>query len=150
MLESIKKKLESIKKNMKTKSFKIISLLFFIFLFAFVANAQNGDDSNKTGTTAENQEKDRPLKIIKKAQPSIDNFRECFISLRVTHLSGRVKVTFHSSGKITGVEIVAPSGCEEFDKESLRVARKIKFEPAIKNGEAVTETKSVEYKAGIY
>lgn len=134
---------------MKTNHSKIVLLLFFTFLFVFAANAQTGGNSNKTVESVEKQEKDQPLKIIRKTPPSIDSFRQCFKILGTSRLSIRVRVVFHSSGKITGAEIAATSGCEYFDKESLRVAQKIKFRPEIKNGEAVTVTKSVEYTAGI-
>jgi TonB family protein len=57
----------------------------------------------------------------------------------------KIKVTFHSSGKVTMAEIAESSGCKFFDKETLRVARKIKFNPEIKNGEAATVIKTIEY-----
>lgn len=37
------------------------------------------------------------------------------------------------------------SGCLSFDNNALSVARKIKFEPEIKDGEAITVTGLVEY-----
>jgi TonB family protein len=54
-------------------------------------------------------------------------------------------VTFHSSAKVTGVEVVSTSGCEYFDRASVEAAMKIKFQPAIKNGEAQTTVKAVQY-----
>jgi TonB family protein len=131
---------------MKKLMTAVFSLLFLaIVLTGGTAKAQTSD-SNKE----QKQEKDRPLTITGKTPPSIDTFQACFKTKRATHLLIKLKVTFHSSGKITGAEIVAPSGCEYFDKESLRVAHKIKFKPQIKNGEAVTAVKTVEYQAGIY
>jgi TonB family protein len=127
----------------------VFSLLFFALVLTAATVKAQTSDSNKE-QKVEKQEKDRPLKIIRKAPVRLDSFRQCFETLRTAELTIRIRVTFHSSGKITGAEIVAPSGCEYFDKESLRVAYKIKFEPQIKDGEAVTAIKSVEYKAGIY
>ncbi|HEX8735816.1 MAG TPA: TonB family protein [Pyrinomonadaceae bacterium] len=135
---------------------KLITAVFALMFLAMVltagtAKAQTSEtnDSNKQ-QKVEKQEKDRPLKITGKTPPSIDTFQKCFRDQRNAELTIRIKVTFHSSGKITGAEIVAPSGCEYFDKESLRVAHKIKFKPQIKDGEAVTAIKTVEYKAGVY
>jgi TonB family protein len=129
---------------------KLIITLFTFFLFALVfsgaANAQSGGSTDST----KKQEKDRPLKITGKSSPSRDTFSKCFKKRQYASLFIRLRVVFHSSGKITGMEIVTPSGCEYFDKESLEVTQKIKFEPAIKNGEAVTVTRTVEYKAGLY
>jgi TonB family protein len=46
--------------------------------------------------------------------------------------------------------IAEPSGCESFDKEALRLARKIKFKPAVKDGVPITVVKTTEYGAYIY
>ncbi|HEX8368358.1 MAG TPA: energy transducer TonB [Pyrinomonadaceae bacterium] len=124
----------------------LFSLLFFALLSVGAANAQTDNSAN---STKEQGTVNQPLKIIRKTPPSIDSFRQCFETQGDSRLSIRVRVTFHSSGKVTDAEIVNTSGCEYFDKEAVRVAKKIKFEPEIKNGEAVTVTKSVEYKAGI-
>jgi TonB family protein len=57
----------------------------------------------------------------------------------------RLKVTFDKSGKVTNVDVARPSGCSAFDRNAVKAAKKIKFEPAIKNGEAITMVKQVEY-----
>ena len=129
---------------------KLVITLFTFFLFALVfSGAANAQSTGSTDSTKK-QEKDRPLEITGKSSPSRDTFSKCFETHRYASLFIRLRVVFHSSGKITGAEIVTPSGCEYFDKESLKVTQKIKFKPAIKNGEAVTVTKIVEFKAGVY
>ncbi|HEX9962727.1 MAG TPA: TonB family protein [Pyrinomonadaceae bacterium] len=130
------------------KKLIITSFAYFIFALVFTgaANAQSGSPTDST----KKQETDRPLKITRSASPSRDTFSKCFKKQATGQLFIRLRAIFHSSGKITGAEIVTPSGCEYFDKESLGVVQKIKFKPEIKNGEAVTVTKIVEFKAGVY
>ena len=105
--------------------------LVALLLFAFAAHGQNAnvspvDDNN------------RPLKVKKKphAAPGYCSPNEG-VAL--------VRTTFDKSGKVTGVALIKPSGCNEFDERALAAARRISFEPALKNGEAVTVVKTIEY-----
>lgn len=125
--------------------FITITITILIFCFASGANAQTNSSSNSS-----NKPQDRPLEI--KSKPRIDPnvFNRCFEGERNTGIKAKVKVTFHSSGKVTEVEIAESSGCEYFDKEALRIAKKIKFKPAIKDGEPITVVKITEYGAYIY
>jgi TonB family protein len=81
---------------------------------------------------------DRPLKILKKphARPG-----DC----RQDGGTTTVKVVFDKSGKVTDAFLLMPSGCREFDDRAIAAALKIKFEPAIKNGQPVTVSKRIEY-----
>ena len=119
---------------MKQKLLAIFSVLFVTVLFVFAAHAQTDNNSDKT----EKQEKDRPLKIKRKPSPAIGNCEQD---------SGRtrLRITFEKTAKVTDVEIVASSGCDSFDKNSVEAAKRIKFEPQIKGGEPITVTKLVEY-----
>ena len=96
------------------------------------------------GTAVSAQDVDKPMKVIKKPQP---NARGC-----QPGTSGRasVRVTFDKSGKVTEAEMISPSGCAPFDKSAILAARQIKFEPAKKNGTAVTTVRPVEYTYAIY
>jgi outer membrane biosynthesis protein TonB len=58
-----------------------------------------------------------------------------------------LKVVLHKSGIVSEVSLIEKSGCS-FDQESIRVARKIKFEPAKKDGEPVSQYILVEYDFG--
>ena len=90
------------------------------------------------------QKDDAPLKITSKPQA---NARGCKPgSSGVTS----VRVTFDKSGKVTEATTIAASGCGPFDREALRAARNIKFEPARKKGGPVTTVKTVEYAFRIY
>ena len=55
-----------------------------------------------------------------------------------------LKVVLHKSGIVSDVTLVKKSGCS-YDKDAIRVARKIKFEPAKKDGEDVSQYLTVEY-----
>ena len=119
-----------------------IVLVAFLFVFAVVSNAQT-DNSPKSTQKSEQEEK--PLKIKNKPQvqykPEDCNASKSFVNL---------KVTFDKSGKISKAEIAKSSGCEKFDRQALSAARKIKFTPAMKNGEPVTVTKTVQYTFEIF
>jgi TonB family protein len=123
---------------MKTIS-NLLIILFLCFAFAVSSNAQTS-----------NNQQDRPLKIKSKPQISPSVFSRCLEGKRNTGIRALVKVTFHSSGKVTEVEIEESSGCEHFDKEALRIAKKLKFKPAIKDGEPITVVKTTEYGAYIH
>src|SRR5687768_2662862 len=84
------------------------------------------------------------LKIIKKPHPK--GARKCSPSAG----TALVRVTFHSSGTVSDVELRQSSGCYAFDQSALEVARRIEFEPEMKDGEAVTVVKMVEYSYRIY
>lgn len=83
-----------------------------------------------------------PLKILKKSSPSFRNCRS--ISAEIT-----LRVTFDKSARVTNIEILSPSGCESFDRSSVRVAKKIKFTPAQYAGEPVTVKKKIIYSGRI-
>ena len=128
---------------MKTLKSSFFCLIIFTFAFIIPAIAQNS-------AQRKNQPQDRPLEITRKSKLSWDVLTKCFSEdQRNTFLLIKVRVTFHSTGKVTDVEIAETSGCDYFNEEAVRAARKTKFKPAIKNGEAVTVVKLMEYQAGI-
>lgn len=93
---------------------------------------------------ASGQGADTPLKVTRKPQASARGCKPGSSGLT------SVKVTFDKSGKVTEATTIAASGCGPFDREALRAARDIKFEPAKKNGVPVTTVKTVEYAFKIY
>lgn len=114
---------------------QVFVLTLFVFGSVFVAGTID--------TTA--QQADRALKILKKPNAKTDG--ECG---KTGEGRIRVRVTFGTEAKVTNVEIVDKSTCSTFDKNAVKAAYRIKFEPAIKNGEAITVTKLVEYKYEIF
>lgn len=132
---------------MKTSLSKIIAVAAFSFLFVLAVNAQSGNNKNKIGN--DEQLKDRPLEITEKQPPRTEIFGQCFRDYGTAYLKVAVRITFDKSGKVTNVETVKESGCKDFDIESIRVAEKIKFKPAVKDGEPITVTKTVVYVGGV-
>jgi TonB family protein len=115
---------------MKKNLFICFSVVLSFLTFAGASAAQAVNVSKKAA--------DQPVKILKKP---VVQLGRCSQSSGITKL----RVTFDKSAKITAAAIVQSSGCEEFDKNALRAALGIKFKPAVKNGEAVTVSKPVEY-----
>lgn len=129
---------------MKTKTLTVAFLLFLSLTLSVSAKAQSNEKANKSGEQTEKKSdekvaQDRPFKIIKNSYPR-NIYGRCEDDILV-----RLRVTFHSSAKVTDVEIVSPSGCDYFDREAVEAAQKIKFQPAIKDGEAQTAVKVIEY-----
>ena len=119
----------------------IFAVLLFALAFAGNSNAQTNNSSNSSERKTkknEKQEKDKPLKIKRKSPPEFGN---CSQGAGLA----RLRVVFDKSAKVTNVEIAISSGCDSFDNNAIKAAKRIKFEPAIKNGEPITVTKLVEY-----
>lgn len=124
---------------MKSNITNTLSVIFLTLFFIFTVNAQDNSGKNQ----------DKPVEIKSKPRISKSVIGKCLSDQRNATVKVRLRVTFHSSGEITELQIVEPSGCEFLDKEALRVAKKIKFNPEIKNGEAVTVSKNLEYAASV-
>lgn len=50
-----------------------------------------------------------------------------------------LRVVLHSSGKVTDIEILESSSCENFQNAAIKAARELKFIPARKNGLPVSQ-----------
>ena len=118
-----------------------------IFIFGLTVNAQT-EISGKN----EKKLKDRPLKIKSRIQPNENVLVGCNTLRKTGSVYVGVDVTFDKSGKVTAAQMAVggSSGCLEFDEECLRVAKKIRFNPEIKNGVPVTVTKPITYLIKVY
>ena len=56
----------------------------------------------------------------------------------------RLRIVLHKSGRVTEVTIIKGTGCS-FDEAAVEAARKLKFTPAVKAGESVSQYQTVEY-----
>ncbi len=128
---------------MKKFDFPLFAL-FMLLLFLGNSFAQN--NSSVTSIQKSEDEKvykqsevDQKAKIIKRPHPSTD--RMC------GNDSGfvRVSVVLHKSGKVSDVKSLKSSDCQRFSENSLNSARKIKFNPAVKDGQPVSVLVMVEY-----
>jgi outer membrane biosynthesis protein TonB len=120
--------------------FKRILFTFAFCLFIFL----NGVEAQT--------ENDKPLKIMSKPHPSYT------FAAREYNISGwvQVKVTFQANGKIGEVIYFDESSQEKnltrygLVKETIRAAKKIKFNPATKDGQPITVTKVVQYSFRVF
>ncbi len=123
----------------------IFAAITICFAFSLIANAQPNSNSNSNQDLKKEAKplNDRPLKIKSVLRPDV-----------VGYCSGKgtvlVRITFHSSGKVTAVDRTKSSQCKYFNEEVEKISRKIKFEPAIKDGVAVTISKTLQFNYGIF
>jgi len=86
---------------------------------------------------------DHPIRITKKPRPT---------ALGCAGPGGNAiaRVTFKSDATIGETAMVSPSPCETFNDSVLKVIKDIEFEPEVKDGQAVTVTKQIEYTFAVY
>lgn len=116
-----------------------VALLLSFAGFVITAGAQTNSNTQPPAESG-----NRPVKIIKKYAPRARGCRP--------EGSGalRVRVTFDKSSVVTNAEALGTSGCDYFDQAALAAARKIKFEPATRNGEPITTMRQIEYRYHFY
>lgn len=56
-----------------------------------------------------------------------------------------LQVVLRKSGKVTDVTVIKPSGCS-YDQEAIKAVRKLKFDPAVKAGQPVSQFYQIEFK----
>jgi TonB family protein len=116
--------------------FRCVGILFLLCLFGFNAFAQ----------TAVN----KPLLILSNPRPVYTN------AARKNNIQGsvQVRVTFLAKGKIGAVidELTNDEDLRIYGlvKAAMEAAKKIKFEPEIKNGKPVRTTKILTYTFTLY
>ena len=127
---------------------KTILPLIFILLLSFSVFSQDTKPENtktQNDKYSKQNKKDSPLKIISKPRPSYTE------RARTNNTQGKVllMVEFKADGEIGEITIVQalPFGLTE---NSIKSARKIKFEPEIENGKSITVKKQVPYSFTIY
>jgi TonB family protein len=122
--------------------------LFMLLLLFGSSSAQDNSSTNSNQQSDETiykqSEVDQKAKIINKPIPSTD--RMCDNDNGLV----RVRVVLLKSGKVGDVESVKSSECEHFNENSLDSARKIKFSPALKDGQPVSVSVMIEYKYSIH
>ena len=127
------------------KNFYFPSFALFM-LFLLFGNSFAQDNSSITSIQKIDDEKvykqsgvDQKAKITKRSHPSTD--RMC------SNDSGlvRVLVVLHKSGKVSDVKSLKSSECQRFNENSLDSAKKIKFNPAVKDGQPVSVSVMVEF-----
>ena len=64
---------------------------------------------------------------------------------RAARFRAIANAVLHKSGKATDVELVRGSGCKSFDVDLVRVLKNLKFEPALKDGQPVSQYQKFEF-----
>lgn len=95
--------------------------------------------------TAQSDADKTPLKLLSKPIAAYTD------SARSAGVSGvvRLLVGFSADGNVKHILIVKPLGFG-LNEQAVRAARKIKFEPATKEGKPVSVVKQIEYSFSIY
>lgn len=55
-----------------------------------------------------------------------------------------LRVVLRKSGKVTDITVLKSSGCS-YDLEAIKAVRNLKFDPAIKSGQRVSQYSKIEY-----
>lgn len=124
---------------------------FLIFTFCVIGNGNVGlqipRNQNKptvikqTDVVYTQQEVD--VKAVVLDRRSVD--RSAGRSCKDSDVKVVLRAVLHKSGKVTDVEVVESSSCESFQKAAIKIARKISFTPAKKDGVAVSQYQSLIY-----
>jgi TonB family protein len=104
-----------------------------------------GGNIDKLTVNKKPAEPPTPLKIISKPRANYTD------AARQNQVQGKVvlRVTFSANGSIGAISVVSGLGYG-LTEQAIAAARNIKFEPAKKNGQASSTTKSIEYSFTIY
>jgi TonB family protein len=110
-----------------------------------VGSGQGGGSGEANFSTPAKPVKTEPLRILSKPRANYTN------AARINEVEGtiRVRITFLSTGEIGSVTPVSglPYGLTE---EAIAAARRIKFQPATRDGLSVSVTKIVEYSFSMF
>lgn len=119
-------------------------------LCVVVASAQVGDSKSQAGSEEDKiykqSEVDEKPQIKKKPRANYENsYGQCAGQGVV-----RLKIVLLKTGRIGEVGVIDSSQCEIFDQNAINAAKKIKFKPALKNGQAVSVSVLVEYSYRVF
>lgn len=131
---------------------KILSVVLLLACLAFpgagflaVARTPHQSDDKPKEKIYEPDQVDQKAKILKKSEPRYTE------QARRNRVTGWVvlRVVLQASGKIGEIQVIRglPDGLTE---ECIKVAREIRFEPAMKDGQPVSMYTKVEYFFDVY
>ena len=63
--------------------------------------------------------------------------------------TARVLVVLRKTGQVTDVIFRIKSGCENFDQQVVKAVRKVRFKPAMKDGQPVSQYGMFEYNYSV-
>lgn len=85
---------------------------------------------------------DVPAKIKTKLENFPEQPSDCPAKLHVT-----LQIVLRKSGNVTDVTVIKSSGCS-YDQEAVKAVQKLKFDPAIKGDQQVSQYVNFEYRVG--
>lgn len=123
---------------------KTVQIIFAICLFSTFIAAQNNE--NRSSDQKTERKYDTPVKILYKPRPVYPSQDKGSVCIQGTV---RLRIEFLESGEIGKITVVSglPLGATE---NSIEAAKKIKFEPARKDGKAVTSFRQIEFTFSLY
>jgi TonB family protein len=128
------------------RSLFMITVLISIYPVSLLSQPIINQNSNQsTEKIYEPNEVDKKARITKKSQPRYTE------SARNRGVSGNVtlRVVLRSSGEIG--DIVVVKGLRDgLNEECIKVARQIRFEPAVRDGHPVSQYAMAEYSFRVY
>ncbi len=133
-----------IRKRMRTST-SILSRHFILGIFCIASSTciagfgQSQLDSQNNGQA----NKITPVKILHKPKPSYGDGQDCSTGTVV------LRVQFLASGHIGEIKLVAGMTKNRNDS-AIAAAKGIRFEPATKNGKAITTARVIEFAFFIY
>ena len=128
------------------------SVFFFAGNFRDIAQTQNPKPSPTP--SPERREKEEP------GEDRIYSVKEVDVKAKVmrydppqpgTDCPGRMRLlvgvsaVLRKSGKVTEAEVVRESGCTSYDNDAIRVVSKLKFNPALKDNQPVSQYQRFEF-----
>lgn len=86
------------------------------------------------------QEVDVKAKIKNKLESLPTRKNDCPETVQVS-----LKLVLRKTGKVTDITVAQSSGCS-YDHEAIKAASKLKFDPALKDGQPVSQYSEIQYK----
>ena len=126
---------------------KILHSLFVLLTSLLVCAVCIGHPINTRGLQSPDEDKiytvnevDVRANVKNKLEHLPDRKSDCPDTVQVS-----LRVILRKSGKVTDITVIKQSGCS-YDQEAIQAARKLKFDPAMKGGQPVSQFLEVEYK----
>jgi TonB family protein len=117
---------------------KIPMRLVFILVIACIPAAGAGSTTRDDPVYTRDQV-DVPAKLKNQLEHLPDALDDCPIPVGVS-----LRFVLRKSGKVTDIAVVKSSGCS-YDREAIKAAKQLKFDPAWKSGKPVSQFSTIEY-----
>lgn len=131
----------------RTEMNKILPGLFVLLTPLLVYAVCIGHSINTRGLQSPGEDKiytinevDVKANVKNKIEHLPDRKNDCPAAVQVS-----LRVVLRKSGKVTDITLLKPSGCS-YDQEAVQAVRKLKFDPALKGGQPVSQFAEIEYK----